>query len=398
MLLLWAIRHLDSRQFNNRTLVLGTTTLDAVNRAAVEALYECGDFRHGRQFLRFRHLFSQNNSLEDLNDRCCRCGGFNAFSLMDYTEDETGTELTPRRFGSLLTGNDSAVVFPSRMTPHDIQYALSHKEPIRFNEVSLTEEQCRIPGYFVRDLHEMMASAFYTDGRFEISGNGMSLGTTISDEEVRSFVTIFRRLYMEREVGNFINALSAFDEAFAGYAITKWVMATGYAYRRELDQPPFTVPFPPYASLPFTQKRVIDVFLYTRYAHQPNETRECQYNECLADVGGRKAYLVWAFLWALKKCASHIANAGRVIAQCFEFYCQTHEVSVRVLPSVASEQPDLGSLETESAKRARLFEEKAREIAHAKWEDQGKDPGGPDNYIEEARRELAKVLGMGELG
>ena len=48
MLLFWRIKYLDSRdrQFKDRDLTLDTTTLDAVDRAAIEAI--CGAWRlHG---------------------------------------------------------------------------------------------------------------------------------------------------------------------------------------------------------------------------------------------------------------------------------------------------------------------------------------------------------------
>ena len=143
----------------------------------------------------------------------------------------------------------------------------------------MTDEQFRALGYFTRDLREMTASAFFREGHHKIDGSGMSMQTTVGDEELRSFVTIFRRLYMENEPGNFIKALVTFGDAFAGYPITKRAMAHECTYRKELDQPPGPVPFPRCKDLPFTQRRLIDVFVYTQYAHQPDERRERQYRE-----------------------------------------------------------------------------------------------------------------------
>ncbi len=395
MLLFWRIRYLDSRnkQLKDRDLALDTTTLDAVSKAAIEVICERGN-SVDRRILRFRHLFREDVPTEELNDLCLRSRGMNSFSLVDYVEDETGMELTPQRFGFLLTGNEKAVVFPSRMRPHDIEYALSDKEPIHMDDVSLTDEQCRVLGYFTRDLHEMLAAAFLRDGRHALDGNGMSLQSTTGKEEVGSFVMIFRRLYMQDEPGSFIKALVTFNEGFSGYPITKWVMAHGCTYRKELDQPPSFFPFPPYKALPFTQKRLIDVFLYTEYAHQPNERRERQYRECLAAVDGKKGALTWLFLSEIQRCAAHMTNVGRVIAHLFDGYCKGHKVFAEVLPSMAAEHPGLGTLEKECEKRARVFEEKVKEVAHAKWESAGRPPGGSCRFTWEAQKELAEALQM----
>ena len=69
-----------------------------------------------RRILRFRRLFREDVPAAELRELCRRCGGM-SFCLVDYFEDEAGTELTGQRLGILLTGNENALVLPSHMTP-----------------------------------------------------------------------------------------------------------------------------------------------------------------------------------------------------------------------------------------------------------------------------------------
>ena len=64
---------------------------------------------------------------------------------------------------------------------------------------------------------------------------------------------------------------------------------------------------------------------------------------------------------------------------------------------MATEHPGLGTIEKESEKRARVFEEKAREVAQEKWQIAGRPPEGPDRFVGEAREELARALGLDEV-
>src|SRR4051812_21386560 len=112
-----------------------------------------------------------------------------------------------------LTGDPDAVLFPAGTEQHIIEYALAERRPIPIYKISLSQDQLKILGYFVRDLRELLASAFYKDGPGELTSTdsrGPTLQTAVSDEEIRSFVTIFRRLYMENEPANFLKAVAVF--------------------------------------------------------------------------------------------------------------------------------------------------------------------------------------------
>jgi hypothetical protein len=150
--------------------------------------------------------------------------------------------------------------------------------------------------------------------------------------------------------------------------------------------------------LPFTCKRLIDVYLNTRYAHQPDERRARQFNECLAAVGGNRPVLTWLFLTEIWKCAIEICNAGRVIAEFYDRYCRSHNNAPDVLVSLRADHPGLGALEKQADKEARILREKAEELAIALWEHAGRPAGGYTAWVGPALERLRAATGRGEGG
>jgi hypothetical protein len=257
-------------------------------------------------------------------------------------------------------------------------------------------------GYFARDLRELLASAFYKDGPGTLGqagpGRHWLLKTAVSDEEIRSFVTIFRRLYMEHEPANFTKAVAAFCQALDGYPLANWIRGIATEYEKSLDNEPSFVPIIGKWKVEFTQKRLIDVFLYTQYAHQPDERRTRQFNECLAAVAGNRPLLTWLFLTELWKCALHVRNAGVIMAEFYDRYRQCHNLTCGVLPSVRSDHPGLGMLEKKEARESRVLREKAEELAKALWEREGRPAGGHIPFIKPALEQLIAATGRTEGG
>jgi hypothetical protein len=394
MLLFWRIRYLDSRdrQFKDRDLWLDTDTLDPVTKAAVEATYEMTDSSR-RSMLRHRALFREERP--DKNSM----GFGGCFCVPDYFEDEAGQELSPKRMAVILSGNPEAVLFPPGTRPHDVEYCMAEKPAVHLDQIVLSREQVDVLGYFARDLRELLDSALYRDGPGSISGPGSGgrwvLQTAISDEEIRSFVTIFRRLYMEKEPASFDKAVSVFGVVLAGHPIAKWVQAIATEYTNSLQQPPDSVPMLGPQALPFTRKRLIDVYLYTHYAHQPDERRARQFNECLAAVGGNRPSLTWLFLTEIWKCAIEFRNGGGLIADFYDRYCQSRSSVPGVLTSLRADHPGFGALEKKADKEARILREKAEELAKAHWEQAGRPAGGHTPWIQLALDQLRSATGRG---
>lgn len=395
MHLFWKIRYLDAqdKQFKDRNLWLDTRTLDDANRAAIELLYELNNRRHQRKWLQYRHLFHEHDIYEKPN-RCNDVDKFGSVFLFDYFEDETGNELSSKQIAVILTDKPGAMIFWAGTKQHDIDYHFADKKSIDIASISpLTDEQLIVLGYFSRDLREMSSSAFYKDGSATLSRQGTKqpeLKTSVSDEEIRSFVTIFRRLYMQKEPANFLKASKIFIETLSNCPIGNWAIGATEEYETVLTSKPDFVPY--VQDYPFTRKRIIDVFLYTQYAHQPSEQRSRQFQECLSEADNNEALLTWLFLSELHRCSLHILNVGNVIAGFYSRYCQCHRISPVVLESVAKKHPGIGVLEKQEDRQERLIQEKAKDLALSLWKNNGGPEGGPEQFTQQAHEQLKKSL------
>jgi len=399
MLLSWRIRYLDARdkKFGDRDLWLDTSTLDPATKAAVEmceAISSSGE-RHG--MLRHRRLFKEDRlSPAEFHELAIRCGQLSSFCIPDYLEDEHGKALDPNQLAAILTGNPDAVSLPAGAKQHDIEFVLSNKRPIPIDQISFSQEKLDVLGYFQRDLKEMLASAFFKEGPGTLASSATGawdVRTAVSDEEIRSFVTIFRRMYMKKEPANFADAMNVFADAASGYPLADWVKGAVAEYAKELTEPPDVLPVGG-SSVTFSRKRLIDVFLYTQYAHQPDSKRARQYQECLAEVGGRTGLLTWMFLTEMWHSAIHIRNCGMVVVGFYDQYCAHQNVAGSVLASVSDNNPGIGALEKKSARQQRIRREKLEELAEALWRERGCPPCGVAGFLGQAEADLTNAANL----
>jgi len=381
---------LDTRdkKFKDRDLYLDTNSLDPVTKAAVELCEEMRTSGDRRGVLRHRHLFREKaRSPDELKQIAERDGRFSTFCIPDYFEDEEGDELPMAKMGAVLTGDPDSVLLPAGAKPHDAEFMLADKTPVILDAISLSSEQLGILGYFSRDLRELTATEFFNEGPGTLTSAGTresEIETSVSDEEIRSFVTIFRRLYMKGEPANFAKAVCVFATALGDHPVARWVTGVLADYEAELGRKPDFIPLAGNEERTFTRKRLIDVFLYTRYAHQPNEKRTRQFKECLAQVKNQEALLTWLFLTAMWRCALQIRNAGVQIASFFDAYCGHHKVVPDVLPSVSDGHPGIGAREKKHEKTERILREKSEELATDLWKSRGRPHGGPMQFLNEA--------------
>ena len=306
------------------------------------------------------------------------------FFLVDYVEDEIGNELTLQEAGELLTGNPNVIHVPSGTKQHDLDFMLSEKTPPPIAEVSLDENELRLLAYFTRDYRELITSAFmqgepislHSDGDITKSDSNPTLETAITDEEIRSFLTIFRRFYMEKEPANIQKAIEIFVKVMNGHPYGNWANGVLDEYDALLTSIPKVLGSSSGMSVTFSIKRLIDVYIYTRFAHQPSEKRERQYKECLSEVNNKGGLLTWMFLSELRNCSSIIHKAGRVIAGWFHSYCEHHKITPDFLNSLLSEHPGIGAAEKEATRNARLFQEKVEALAKDLWKQKDYPEGG----------------------
>jgi len=387
-MLFWKIRYLDREQkrFGDRCLFLDTETLQLVEQAALELVLEMDSPHSSRDILKFRHLFREERQ-EDVK----RADGTDEnrfFSLSNYFEDETGAEIEQTQLWDYLT----LVDVPDHEPP----------SPIPLEEVTLSDDETRLLGYFIRDYKELLESAFVKEGPGTLSGPGhltptglrkTSFKSSLTDEEIRSFVTIYRRLYMAKEPANLEKAVDLFVRALDDHPYARMVAGFAQQYRKQLDSPPEAHMFQSGAPFSFKSKRVFDVFLYTQYSHQPDESRQRQFVECLAAAQGDRDLLTWLFLSGLFESSIHIRNAGEWIDTWFQRYCSYHKITPDVLNSLLHEGIGFGALEKEGDRKARLFREKVEELEMKLWKRAGRPEGGPVQFRQAARDQLKRVLG-----
>jgi Protein of unknown function (DUF2934) len=397
MMLFWKIRYLDraDKQFKDRHLWLDTETLDPVTRAALEIVTTNRTSKTEREILNYRHLFAERSADSWPSDP----NGWSEFRTVgpsEYFEDETGKEMTLHEMGPVLTGSPTARFVPHGAKQHDLDFMFSERKPIPLHEVSLDADEVRLLGYFSRDLREMLDSAFMKDGPGSIRlGETASLETSVTDDEIRSFVTIFRRLYMtgHHDPASFKKVVPIYAKALGDHPYAKWADGVAREYQNHLDSVPDFRPFVQLGKCTFTTKRLIDVFLYTQYAHQPSDERQRQFGECLQEVQGRRPVLTWMFLTEIWKCSLEIGNAGRIISGWFHRYCDHHGIVPDVLNSLRDDHTGLGVAEKAAEQRDRLIREKVEELATELWKQNGRPEDGPALFRPAAEKLLADRLG-----
>jgi hypothetical protein len=400
MLIFWRIRYLarSDRQFKDRDVFLDTTTLAPALKAAVELQIECRDGRSERDILKFRSLFKAG-SLDDINLGVV--GEVRSVVMSNYFEDDTRMEITFAEMGTILTGDPNTVMIPAGAKQHDIDFMFAEKVPLPVEGVVLSSEEVRLMGYFVRDFEELRSSALMKNGAGTLSGGGplpavpsndCRHDTAITDDEIRSSMSIFRRLYMNNEPAGFLKAVDVFEKALGGHALGKWVRGVADEYTLQLQSQPDPYPLMKGTPLSFSVKRLIDVFLYTQYAHQPDVARQRQFNTCLQELDGRRNFMTWLFLHEVWTCGIKIGNAGRQIAAWFKRYCEHHSITPDVLKSLRDEHRGLGVLEKNEDRTARLLRESVEELAVILWDEAGRPDGGPSQFHLRAEEQLRQAL------
>jgi hypothetical protein len=401
MLLFWRIRYLDThdKQFKKRDLWLDTETLDPVTMASVEAIHERRglDLGYDRKILRFRDLFREREYSEpELKALFDRHRQFSTVSIVDYFEDENGKELTPERMAPALTGDPNTVMIPPGAKQHDIDFMFSGKPSIDLTQIKLPIADLNALAYFSRELRELEASTFLLEGAGMVSwGPGTSpvVQTAVTEDEIRSFVTVFRRVYMENEPGNFLKAAGIFASAVLPHPVGRWVQGVAQEYEVSLQSSPDAAPFARNRGVTFTRKRLIDVFLNTQFAHQGEEKREKQYADCLAQVGGHRGLLFWLFLDSLQECTGLVQKAGGQIASFTASYCKRHGLTPSAV-GPPTECVEMGALEKRVDKEARVLREKTEELAMGIWKKNGRPEGGPSQFLDQARKLLKAGIGQ----
>jgi len=158
--------------------------------------------------------------------------------------------------------------------PHDIRLVLSPNSPLPDNpleHIKLSQEDVDTLALFVRDTNELIRSPLYKTCPILHSDGQREWIESISVEFIRSFVTVFRRLYMEKEQGNYLKACDAYAKHFLNKRLTDWLNVEKEQYKEYLGASARLSGLLRYT--PLQTSRLIDVFIYTKFAHQPSRQR-----------------------------------------------------------------------------------------------------------------------------
>ncbi len=396
MLFFWRIRYLDSRdkQWKNRDLYLDTNELSPAKKILVESASEVESSTGDRWALKFRDLFQEDTLT--FRERLALgqdVAAFSGFCVPDYFEDENGKPIPPHKMGAMLTGDPNVISFPSYYRPHDIELCLSSKPELDFNKISLTQDEVDCFALFVRDVKELCASEFHKNniGTLTVSGGSDKLETPTTPDEIRSFVTVFRRLYMTKEPGCFVNAVTLFANKVP-HPLAKWMQGELADYEHELkSQSPYFLARPG-AATTFTCKKILDAFIYgTHYAHQPQPDASRKYRECLTQVRSEAA-LEYDFFVAMRCFSSHFTSSLTYIDWFLTEYCKVKKVKPSFSVSGLHEQSGLGAVEKKEAKINRILKQRADELGSRLWEEAGRPAGELAQYRSKAEGQLRDAL------
>jgi hypothetical protein len=398
MFLCWKVRYYDrgDKLFKDRDLNLDTNTLDPATKAAVELCRVWDERGHGRGMLRFRHLFQERQYVHSVEKtQAEHHGNWDSFIIIDYFEDEAGNDMSGKPVTVMRNDQPCTIVLPG--VAKQMHTAIpTARSPFDLTKISMSPRHVTALGYFSRDMRELMSSPFMKEGPGTLfaQGDKLTVKTAVTADEIRAFVMVFRRLYMEKEPAGFLKAVSIFDEVLSGDPLAGWVTHFAGEYTRMLSAAPHMVPGVADKEQLFCTKRLIDVFLYTQYAHQPDEKRAKQFKECLDQIGGSSAKLVWVFLTAVWQCSITMMNAGRIVADFYDRYCQCHQTAEDIVASVLQTTSGIGALEKKDVRRQRLFREKAEELSTTLWQAEGRPNDPPKQFIRETKAQMCVLLGL----
>lgn len=386
----WPIRYLSpiTNKFETKNVYLDTLQLEPVTKCAIELSYEIGG-TNKRTMLPFRSLF--NAADQEPQTHLTGQKSFNSFIVIDYFEDDNGNDISGMPITINKDGALKTIQLPGirpnaiqRSQPREVNASLS------WSTINVSEKQLITLEYFTRDLKELKESAFMKEGPGTLASDneGHKVKTAVTADDITAFIMTFRRMYMENEPANFLTACETYNQIHENKC-SKWVSHYAKEYDYLLSSE--TEGINPNKKVAIPRKRLIDVFIYTQYAHQPNERRTKQFLECQESIGS-DAHFVWLFLTAMWECSISIINGGSEIAAFYEYYCRHHNSEHDVISSVLKLAPGIGSLEKKGVRRARLFREKVEELAMILWQSSCRPVGGPARFFKDAEEQLLSKL------
>jgi hypothetical protein len=208
---------------------------------------------------------------------------------------------------------------------------------------TLTQDEIDALGFFLRDITEIRASRFCQHNAFSLNSHPERL-ETIPAEFIKAFFVVFRRMYMAQEKGNFVTACDIVAPK-VNTLIGDIIRHHRDEYQTNLNSTPRNVlPFVA-GTVSFTTKELIDAFLYTKIAHQPQPRSIARWKTFVAQVG-TEVRLEFLLYMSVMTLLCHIVNAAGWIEQ----YRNAYEQLYGFHPTF----PDAGFIDNPSGRGVKL--------------------------------------------
>jgi len=193
---------------------------------------------------------------------------------------------------------------------------------------------------------------------------------------------------MASEPGSYLTACEVYSQHFLNKRLTDWIAAEKKLYEDFLNaKASFCGATQPKYS--FDNKRLIDVFIYTKFAHQPNDKRARQYTECLREVG-HAAKLEWEFYMAMIQAAACYKAALSVIGNELGAYIKLGGVPPSGDYTPFSNEGGRGQQLTSTELRQRSLKERAERLGEELWREDGSPCDQLPLYVKRAEEALLK--------
>lgn len=403
MIFFWKIRYFDrgDKEFKDRCLYLDPETIPIQDLACIEFLSETRKHNWDRKILKFRHLFREvsKNERKKLWHKHCS-SGIETILLDDYVEDEDGNVIALQEALRIKYGNPNLVLVPQGMSKHLFKYLNAPDPAFDISQITLSEKEIDAFLAFSRDYNELKDSTFRKDFSslsLHVENEIYDIRSSFTDEDIRAFVAIFRRLYKanDNDPGHYENVCKVYQEKiqhpsarYLEVECNKFQSLKESTLEKSPDNSVLLSPIRELISFgqinELSVEKFLDTIIYTRYLHQPKKSRKELYQTILNSIKKeeKEDILNWIFLSLMNSLSLHIINTGGMLEYAINRYLETKNTEMAHIPQMTS--LGIGKKESYEEKKKRIVDKKITELSEALWKQDGNPACGLSGYKKQA--------------
>lgn len=398
MILLWKIRYLDTndRKLKDRNLYIDTKKLEPELKHSVKFAVECQEILGDDwAILPFRKYFQEINE-DNENSIFNNCTSWKTVGPCNYHENENGNPISPQQLFRLKLGKPNAiaipqgfkyVVFPDGISREDsAKFNVGYLFPISKNDINLSQEQIKIFQVFSKSMIDLTNTTMYNNpSPFSLTScQGQSkFSMSVSTDDFSSYVTCFRKLYMEKEPANFVKTCNVLlIPGVLNHPVRENILASKKASEqfKNLLITDITK-YDPQELLhnKCTMKvfELINCMLYTKFIHQPDEKNKSLYQKCLDSAYGNPGVVQFLFCRSLQKLISNYVWVAQFVNTSLDLHRSSQNADDGI---VYQERPE--------DRIKMVLSEKIDDLSEELWIDAGRPSCGQSKY----RREAKKII------